>query len=498
MAIIKSIKFWLAEIVLLVVALPILAIILSIFNIIFNIAGDIYGLIATLMATILVGCATGGIRGRFIDERERFIPGFLPALLLIFYSLTVWLIMIIVADGDFESRVFYHGIQWFGLYSALIKSALMTEFYEISSSRVIIAPVIPFVGFLSYTIMRFITVRQNNKLENVTGWRSIVLLIAAMTIAISGLLAWQSYDRRERRVVNDPAREITESFEPGAYDPFTPDNKLTALNASPGLLLENDWPRLNGATAVYPVYASAAQALYHKLDVDSVWKYVRCDRTPGAWEKLIHGEADIIFVAEPSAEQKASARAQGVDLHFYPIAREAFVFVTHKDNPLTQLSEKQIRDIYSGRVNNWLEVGGNDARIYPYQRPKGSGSQTIMLAAVMGEDKLRKPLETESVHDMIGLLRNVANYQNSANALGYTFRYYATQLHHSPDLRLLAVNGIEPTIENIRNGKYPYTIDVYMVSAGKPSRQSQKFIDWFLSEQGQRLIADVGYVPLAR
>lgn len=212
MAIIKSIKFWLAEIVLLVVVLPILAIILSIFNIIFNIAGDIYGLIATLMATILVGCATGGIRGRFIDERERFIPGFLPALLLIFYSLTVWLIMIIVADGDFESRVFYHGIQWFGLYSALIKSALMTEFYEISSSRVIIAPVIPFVGFLSYTIMRFITVRQNNKLENVTGWRSIVLLIAAMTIAISGLLAWQSYDRRERRVVNDPAREITESL----------------------------------------------------------------------------------------------------------------------------------------------------------------------------------------------------------------------------------------------------------------------------------------------
>ncbi|WP_253251417.1 hypothetical protein [Salmonella enterica] len=101
MAIIKSIKFWLAEIVLLVVVLPILAIILSIFNIIFNIAGDIYGLIATLMATILVGCATGGIRGRFIDERERFIPGFLPALLLIFYSLTVWLIMIIVADGDF-------------------------------------------------------------------------------------------------------------------------------------------------------------------------------------------------------------------------------------------------------------------------------------------------------------------------------------------------------------------------------------------------------------
>lgn len=497
MAIIKSIKFWLAEIVLLAVVLPIFAALFGIFIIILNTAGNLYGLIATLIVVMLVGGTLGSIRSCFIEGRERFIPCFLPALLLTTYSLAVWLIMIVIADGDFGSSVFYLGQRWFGLYAVLIESASSTEFYT-TTSMAVIAPVIPSGGILAYIVMRFIISRQENKLESVAGWRGIVLLIVALAIAISGLLAWQTYDRSQRRVVNDPAREITESFEFGAYFPFTPDNKLTALNISPGFSLKNHWPRLNGATAVYPVYASAVQALYHNLDVDSVRKYVRCDRTSAAYDDLIHGQADIIFVAEPSAEQKASAKEQGVDLHFYPVAREAFVFVTHKDNPVTQLSETQIRDIYSGRVNNWLEVGGNDARIYPYQRPKGSGSQTIMLAAVMGKDKLRKPLETESFNDMLGLLRNVANYQNSANSLGYTFRYYATQLHHSPELRLLAVNGVAPTAENIRNGKYPYIIDIYMVTAGKPSRQSQKLIDWFLNRQGQKLIADVGYIPLVR
>ena len=134
----------------------------------------------------------------------------------------------------------------------------------------------------------------------------------------------------------------------------------------------------------------------------------------------------------------------------------------------------------------------------PFQRPEGSGSQTIMLAAVMKQEKMRKPLETERISEMQGLIRNVASYQNSTNALGYTFRYYSTQMHHSDNLRLLAVNGIAPTAENIRSGKYPYTVTVYMVSAGRPDAQVQKIIDWFLSAQGQKMVAETGYIPLGK
>lgn len=66
----------------------------------------------------------------------------------------------------------------------------------------------------------------------------------------------------------------------------------------------------------------------------------------------------------------------------------------------------------------------------------------------------------------------------------------------SEKLRLLAVNGVEPSVENVRNGSYPFTTDVYMVTIGNPSANTQKLIDWFLSPQGQKLVEDVGYVAI--
>ncbi|EAM9253673.1 phosphate ABC transporter substrate-binding protein [Salmonella enterica subsp. enterica] len=89
-------------------------------------------------------------------------------------------------------------------------------------------------------------------------------------------------------------------------------------------------------------------------------------------------------------------------------------------------------------------------------------------------------------------------YQNTQPSIGYTFRYYATQMNKdiSKNIKLLAINGIAPTVENIRNGAYPYIVEVYMVTREKPSREAQKFVDWFVNPQGQSFVEDVGYVPL--
>lgn len=90
----------------------------------------------------------------------------------------------------------------------------------------------------------------------------------------------------------------------------------------------------------------------------------------------------------------------------------------------------------------------------------------------------------------------VAEYRNTHNAIGYTFRYYATQMHSNKEIKLLAINDVAPTVENIRNGSYPYTVDVYMVTREHPTAETQNLVDWFLSPQGQQLVQDVGYVPL--
>lgn len=119
-----------------------------------------------------------------------------------------------------------------------------------------------------------------------------------------------------------------------------------------------------------------------------------------------------------------------------------------------------------------------------------------MLAKVMKNTRMMSPQETEVVSVMDGMIKVIAEYRNTHGAIGYTFRYYATQMNADKNIKLLAVNGIAPTVDNIRNGIYPYTVDVYMVTREHPTAETQKLVDWFLSPQGQQLVQDVGYVPL--
>jgi phosphate transport system substrate-binding protein len=130
----------------------------------------------------------------------------------------------------------------------------------------------------------------------------------------------------------------------------------------------------------------------------------------------------------------------------------------------------------------------------PFQRPENSGSQTIMLARVMGDKSLPPPLREEYASMMGGVINRVAEYRNYSSAIGYSFRYFATGMKPNENIRLLAIGGIEPAVENIRNGSYPFTVDVYAVTAGSADDNTEKLIGWILSEQGQGFIESCGYV----
>ena len=141
-------------------------------------------------------------------------------------------------------------------------------------------------------------------------------------------------------------------------------------------------------------------------------------------------------------------------------------------------------------------MGGDARDIEVWQRPEDSGSQSTMLAKVMKETPMLPPKETEVARGMGGVIRKVAEYQNSKGAIGYTFRYYATKMNANAGIKLLAIDGVAPTKENIRNETYPFVVDVYMVTRENPTAETQKLVAWFLSPQGQALVEDVGYVPL--
>ena len=292
------------------------------------------------------------------------------------------------------------------------------------------------------------------------------------------------------------------------YEPFREENKLVKLERPSALQLERiGLPHLDGATALYPVYAAFAQAVYPEQEYPRHSHggsgYVACSGTTGAYDRLIKGETDIIFAAGPSQAQLDAAAAAGKELHLTPIGREAFVFFVNSRNPVQSLTVEEIQKIYTGEITNWKEVGGRRQAIRPFQRPEGSGSQTA-LQRLMGELPLIEPEEENIVGGMEGIIRRVAVYRNFGNAIGFSFRYYTTEMVTDDQIRLPAIDGVEPTRETIRDGSYPISSYFYAVTAsriGKPAPEETNpriaaLLEWILSEQGQEIIDRTGYVSL--
>ena len=289
------------------------------------------------------------------------------------------------------------------------------------------------------------------------------------------------------------------------YQPFSRDNQLVTLDEPADFQLETPWAlRLDGATALYPVYAAFAQAVFPESD-DYVpfHSTVECNGTIDAYQRLINGEVDMIFAAAPSQAQLEAAEHAGMELHMTPIGSEAFVFFVNSKNPVTGLTVEQVRGIYTGAITNWSQVGGRRQSIRPFQRAENSGSQSA-LQRLMGDLPLIEPEEEDRVAGMGGIIREVASYRNYRNAIGFSFRYYATEMVRNGDIRLLALDGVEPTKETIRDGTYPISSYFYAVTAapiGKPAPEERNetmaaFLNWILSPQGQTLVEETGYVGL--
>jgi phosphate transport system substrate-binding protein len=191
------------------------------------------------------------------------------------------------------------------------------------------------------------------------------------------------------------------------YEPFR-ENTLSVTLSYSSVRISEDLPLLDGATALYPVYAAAVRAVYDENAYTP--ETAICSNTPNAYNRLIAGECDIIFTAGPSKKQKAAAEAAGVDLYLTPLGKEAFVFLVGKDNPIRNLSYQQIKNIYSGKTAYWRTLGYKDGgKIVVFIRPEGSGSQTG-LELIMNGLPIQKPqpLPDKSLAGNGSLMRQVS------------------------------------------------------------------------------------------
>ena len=286
------------------------------------------------------------------------------------------------------------------------------------------------------------------------------------------------------------------------YAPFEgKKNAAGAVREDIGFDAAHALPRLDGATALFPVYAAFAQAVYPEdtrytpySQTDSADSLLTCSKTDCAYERLIYGNTDVIFCAQPSDEELQMAKEAGVELELTPIGYEAFVFIVPREEPVTGLTTQNIRDIYRGAVTDWVELGIEGlGKIVAYQRPENSGSQTA-LEKIMGDLPLMDA-PGYVVDDMVGIVDNV-EYRNLPGAIGYSFRYFVSGMMES-DVRMLAIDGVEPALENIRNGSYPFISTLYAVTRrGEANPNVQTLLSWLTGDTAQRLLEASGYVGL--
>ncbi len=216
------------------------------------------------------------------------------------------------------------------------------------------------------------------------------------------------------------------------------------------------------------------------------------------YQQFVDGEIELLLAYEPSEEAVEYAKEKGFEWEITAIGADALVFICSNQNPVQNLTLEQIKQIYSGEITNWKQVGGNDAEMAAYQRNRESGSHTLFDKLINLGDKLVEPPKEQQIGSMIGLLEAVADYDNSANALGYTVYYYLTNMESDKlaSSKILWVDGIEPTNENISTGKYTLVNDFYVaIPKNLPEDAPARILyNWIISQQGKELLEQENYV----
>lgn len=344
------------------------------------------------------------------------------------------------------------------------------------------------------------------------------LLVGNHFWAMRNVIDTSSYDSDTADQLTTQTTEAGIDYED--YRPFT-STKIARLDEESTLKfsITETRPHIDSATALLPLASSIVTATYPEgatticFDTkeysgpgisytDSEDNFIlntedfQFNNTTWGFRYLARGGTDLFLGTKAPSEDEVFASKRGVSFNYTPIGREGFVFIVNKNNPVDTLTVQQVKDIYSGKITNWKDVGGNDEPIVAYQRNSNSGSQSTM-EAFMGDTPLMAAPSTLGSSSMSGMVKSIASYDNGSGAIGYSFRYYVTDLVEENDVKILKIDGVEPTIENLCSETYPITYNFYAVTReGDVSENTQKLIDWILGPQGQELVEKSGYAPI--
>lgn len=271
----------------------------------------------------------------------------------------------------------------------------------------------------------------------------------------------------------------------------------SAVQQTAPFLTVEDFPPLDGSTACIPLMAQML-ADTTGMELEEARSSITVSTTAYAWENfgLYDTTTRMLVVYEAPDYVKEELQKANVQLEQKPIGVDALVFIVNEDNPVQALTQQQLRDIYAGKITNWKDVGGKDQAIVAFQRGEDSGSQTLFKKLLIQGGELMTPPSELAPAAMGELVDSIADYNNSANAIGFSVYYYIDQMYSKPGLRLLTVDGVTPSNDTLADGSYPLCNDFYAVihpdaAADSPERQ---LYDWLDTPAGVQCIEKAGYV----
>ncbi|MGA0332376.1 MAG: phosphate ABC transporter substrate-binding protein [Kiritimatiellia bacterium] len=203
---------------------------------------------------------------------------------------------------------------------------------------------------------------------------------------------------------------------------------------------------------------------------------------------IITNTADIgMSSRDVKAKEVAEAKSNGVDMQTIVVAKDAIAVIVNEKNPISKLTVEQVGAIFTGKVNNWVAVGGKPGGISAYTRNTSSGTYKVFQELAMN-----KADYGDQTQKMAGNEQIAAEVAKNVNGIGYVGLAYID----TPGVKVVLVNGVEPNNENVINGSYVLARPLYYLSNGEPTGLAKKFVDFSLGPIGQKVVADIHFVPV--
>jgi phosphate transport system substrate-binding protein len=202
---------------------------------------------------------------------------------------------------------------------------------------------------------------------------------------------------------------------------------------------------------------------------------------------MIDGTCDIADASRSIKDteiQKAAANNRDPVAHI--VAMDGIAVVVNQSNPISKLSKKQVRDIFTGKITDWSQLGGNPGKIVVISRDTSSGTFEAFGELVMNKEKVMPAALMQASNQAVA--QNIAQ---SPSAIGYVGLGFM-----SGDIKALEIDGVIPSKETVLSGEYPVSRPLFMYSNGKPKGKIKEYLDFVKSKEGQKLVEEQGYVGL--